>query len=265
MRVNILYCAITMVLSSNLNAGELFFKDSYNESEGLYLGLGTGIAIVISDSDVESHTQHNAKSFKLESGYDFTKFLGIYGGYGHMSNFGFDNGSQTDLNIIEMGLKGNIPISGKLSAFGKIGGAYITADNQDVSVIKKSNSVLAGGIGLEYQITNSVIMKLGYDQYSQLKYLDGKEFDVGQFFWGVNYKFGQPKDRGITTEKQVVEVIKEVVVEPPLLKRYLVFFELGEDKLNAYSDFSIYEVAQTLKLNLGLRVVLVGRTDASGS
>ncbi|WP_281544205.1 OmpA family protein [Grimontia sp. SpTr1] len=230
--------------------------------EGFYIGAGTGMGL-IEESEMPAGSEHDAHALKLEGGYDFGNHFSVYGGYGYMNDFGLNEGANAELHIAEMGVKGDLNVTENLSMFGKVGGAYIFADNTDGDVFKKENAVVAAGVGLEYQLTHAVSTQVGYDIYADVEKANGGKTDLHQVYWGMSYKFGQPETPMVVTEEVVKTV--EVVEEVPSRAHYVLPFQVGSSDINEYGAFNLNEVAHAMLANPHLQAELIGRTDTSGS
>ncbi|KLV11505.1 MULTISPECIES: OmpA family protein [Photobacterium] len=235
------------------------------DKSGWWIGAGVGMGIVDS-GDVVPGSQSEGVSTKLEAGYDFNKNVGLYGSYDYMHDLG-----EADLHMGTLGVKGNYYFTENLSVFGKLGATYIFADEKSagdqIRDLKTDSFSGTIGAGLEYQLTNAVSTKIGYDYYQNLEITDGKDTDLHQVYWGMTYKFGQPATPKVITEQ--VEVVKEVAVatEVPVATRssYVLPYQTGQVKLNDYGRFNLNEVASTMRANPELTADIVGRTDSTGS
>jgi OOP family OmpA-OmpF porin len=81
----------------------------------------------------------------------------------------------------------------------------------------------------------------------------------------MTYKFGQPATPVIVTNN--VEVVKEVAVEAqiPTRSSYVLPYQNGETKLNAYGRYNLGEIAATMQANPEVNAQIIGRTDSVGS
>ncbi|SMY35899.1 OmpA family protein [Photobacterium andalusiense] len=232
------------------------------QGHGFWVGGALGMGYVGSADSQMFGGQTNAPSAKLDAGYDFNQYVGVYGSYDFMYNLGNSN-----LNLATVGVKGNLPLTQKLSAFAKVGATYIYADDKnfaDNAFHMKSDSFSAtGGLGLSYQITNALSTQIGADYYQNLRTSHGHA-DLTQAYWGMTYKFGQPATPVVVTNN--VEVVKEVAVEAqvPTRSSYVLPYQNGETKLNAYGRYNLGEIAATMQANPAVNAQIIGRTDSVG-
>ncbi|MEC6815384.1 OmpA family protein [Photobacterium toruni] len=233
------------------------------QGHGFWVGGALGMGYVGSADSQMFGGQTNAPSVKLDAGYDFNQYVGVYGSYDFMYNLGNSN-----LNLATVGVKGNLPLTQKLSAFAKLGATYIYADDKDVNEnlfhMKSDSFSATGGLGLSYQITNALSTQIGADYYQNLRTSHGHA-DLTQAYWGMTYKFGQPATPVVVTN--TVEVVKEVAVEAqiPTRSSYVLPYQNGETKLNAYGRYNLGEIAATMQANPEVTAQIIGRTDNVGS
>ncbi|WP_318467581.1 OmpA family protein [Photobacterium leiognathi] len=234
---------------------------SYDQS-GFWIGGALGMGYVGNgDAGVFNGTSE-APSVKLNAGYDFNKYFGLYGSYDYMHDLG-----TSDLHLATLGMKGNLPLTEKLSAFAKLGATYIYADDKDADQLwhMKSDSFSAtGGLGLSYQITHALSTQIGADYYQNLRTSKGHA-DLTQAYWGMTYKFGQPATPMVVTNN--VEVVKEVAVESKVATRssYVLPYQNGQTKLNDYGRYNLGEVIATMQANPEVNAQIIGRADKVGS
>ncbi|MEC6831803.1 OmpA family protein [Photobacterium toruni] len=233
------------------------------QGHGFWVGGALGMGYVGSADSQMFGGQTNAPSVKLDAGYDFNQYVGVYGSYDFMYNLGNSN-----LNLATVGVKGNLPLTQKLSAFAKLGATYIYADDKDVNEnlfhMKSDSFSATGGLGLSYQITHALSTQIGADYYQNLRTSHGHA-DLTQAYWGMTYKFGQPATPAVVTN--TVEVVKEVAVEAqiPTRSSYVLPYQNGETKLNAYGRYNLGEIAATMQANPEVTAQIIGRTDNVGS
>ncbi|PTB31742.1 OmpA family protein [Photobacterium phosphoreum] len=232
------------------------------QGHGFWVGGALGMGYVGSADSGAFGGQTNAPSAKLDAGYDFNQYVGVYASYDFMHDLG-----NSDLNLATVGIKGNLPLTQKLSAFAKVGGTYIYANDKNFAnnaFHMHSDSFSAtGGLGLSYQITNALSTQIGADYYQNLRTSHGHA-DLTQAYWGMTYKFGQPSTPVIVTNN--VEVVKEVAVEAqiPTRSSYVLPYQNGETKLNAYGRYNLGEIAATMQANPEVNAQIIGRTDNVG-
>lgn len=233
------------------------------QGHGFWVGGALGMGYVGSADSGSFNGQTSAPSAKLDAGYDFNQYVGVYASYDFMHDLG-----NSDLNLATVGIKGNLPLTQKLSAFAKVGGTYIYANDKDVNAnlfhMHSDSFSATGGLGLSYQITHALSTQIGADYYQNLRTSKGHA-DLTQAYWGMTYKFGQPATPAIITN--TVEVVKEVAVEAqiPTRSSYVLPYQNGETKLNAYGRYNLGEIAATMQANPEVNAQIIGRTDNVGS
>ena len=233
------------------------------DKAGFWVGAGMGLSIVNKGGQAVAINQ--ALSSKLEVGYDFNRNFGIYTNYDYMNYLG-----DTDLHLGTVGIKGNYYFTQNLSLFGKLGATYIFAeDNTNGNNIGFSDSFTGtAGVGLEYQLTNRISTKIGYDYYLDLELNRGGDTDLQQIYWGLTYKFGQPETPMIVTRN--VDVIKEVLEEVVVVKevtrsKYILPYQFNQVNIGDYNRYNLNEIVQMLKVNSKLTIDIIGRTNSIGT
>lgn len=243
---------LAIIVAGGISAANAADLDQNIDKSGFWLGAAAGMGL--SDTDAG---ESEVLSPKLEMGYDFGKHFGLYGSYDYMHNL-----SDAELHLGTLGVKGNLYFTDNLSMFGKLGATYIFADGSELKTDSFSGTA---GVGLEYQLTNAVTTKIGYDYYNNLEAKNGHDLDLSQVYWGMTYKFGQP-DTPLIVEEQVevpVEVVKEVTQTSR--STYTLPYQVGQVDVNDYGRYNLDEVITTMRSNLELTAEIVGRTDATGS
>ncbi|MEZ8658803.1 OmpA family protein [Vibrio cyclitrophicus] len=233
--------------------------DTDIDKSGLWLGASGGMGFS-TDSDITGKDSSiEVLSPKLELGYDFSKYFGVFGSYDYMHNFG-----DSDLHIGTLGLKSNVYLTDYLSVFGKLGAASIYTNDSNIMEDSFSGTV---GVGLEYQLTNAVTTKLGYDYYNKLDTKDDRNINFSQLYWGLTYKFGQPKTPMIVTEevKVPVEVVKEVERVKMSRSTYVIPYQIGKVGVNEYARYNLDDVVIVMQSTPDLTANVIGRTDSTGS
>ncbi|EHA1082071.1 OmpA family protein [Photobacterium damselae] len=231
------------------------------EGHGWWIGGALGMGYVGNGDEGVFGGQTNAPSVKLDAGYDFNQYVGVYGSYDFMYDLG-----NADMHIGTLGVKGNLPLTQKLSAFGKVGASYIYVDGQSLGHqldhLHSDSFSATAGLGLSYQITNALSTQVGADYYQNLDTTNGHA-DLTQAYWGMTYKFGQPVAPAVITNE--VEVVKEVAVQTATRSTYVLPYQNGQTKLNDYGRYNLNEVVATMNANPEVTAQIVGRTDSVGS
>jgi OOP family OmpA-OmpF porin len=122
------------------------------------------------------------KAYRVFGGYQFNANLAVEGGYFSLGQFGFTSttvpaGSLTGqirLHGLNLDLVGTLPLAGRLSVIGRIGAQYARARDGfsgtgAVLVLRpnpsKSELNAKAGLGLQYGLTPSVLVRLEAEHY----------------------------------------------------------------------------------------------------
>lgn len=248
---------LAMMLAGGVSMANAANLDQNIDKSGFWLGAAAGMGAT-NGSDITAG-ESEVLSPKLEMGYDFGKHFGLYGSYDYMHNL-----DDAELHLGTLGMKGNLYFTDNLSMFGKLGATYIFADGNE---LKSDSFSGTAGIGLEYQLTNAVTTKIGYDYYNNLEAENGKDLDLSQVYWGMTYKFGQPETPLVVQERVEVpvEVVKEVTSTQMSRSTYTLPYEIGQVSVNDYGRYNLDEVVSAMRSNPELTADIVGRTDSTGS
>jgi len=175
--------------------------------------------------------------FKVFGGYQFNQYVAIEGGYFDLGKFGYNattvpagtlNGNIS-LRGLNLDVLGFLPITDKLSAFGRVGANYSEAKDNfsgtgligvtDPTPSKKDVNVKFG-LGLQYRITQALATRLEIERY-RVDDAIGNKGDVDQLSVGLVYRFGEKTQmHAVAAEAPppppvVVEKAPEVVYVPP--------------------------------------------------
>jgi OOP family OmpA-OmpF porin len=164
------------------------------------LGAGfTASTIVDDDRDV---------GYKIFGGYKFSNYLALEAGYFNLGKFGFaattvpagtlnGNIKLQGLNVDAVGM---LPITEKLSAFARAGVNYAQAKDTFTGTgavfvtnpnPSKREANYKVGLGLQYDITTALAMRLEAERY-RINDAVGNKGDVNLFSVGMLYRFGAP-------------------------------------------------------------------------
>jgi OmpA-OmpF porin, OOP family len=158
--------------------------------------------VITSINDDDHHS-----GYKLFGGYQVNSNLVLEAGYFDLGSFGFNATTQpsgtlqgtTRLKGLNFDLVGILPITGKFSAFGRLGADYVDAKDSfngsgfvDVrdSRPSKRNMSYKFGLGLQYDFTEHFAGRAEAERY-RVDPADGNKGDVDLFSLGVVYRFGE--------------------------------------------------------------------------
>jgi OOP family OmpA-OmpF porin len=134
---------------------------------------------------------------RIYVGYDFNKYLGLQTGYTYLPDTDFtinvSNISETETAntyALDLVLKASLPVTDQFSVFAKGGVSYLKASSDEAN---ESNTGLAYGAGVAYQITPNVGVDASWTRYSGKGSAGDDNYlpDADAFLFGVSYKFGQ--------------------------------------------------------------------------
>ena len=150
----------------------------------------------------------SATGYKLFGGYQLNRYFGLEFGYFDLGKFGYKAttvpaGSLTGemrVNGWNADVVGTLPLTGKLSALGRVGVTSIRAEDQFSSTgaarVPYSNSSpserstgVKFGVGLAYAFTESLSVRLEGERY-RLKDAVGNRGDIDMLSVGLVYRFG---------------------------------------------------------------------------
>ncbi|MBT9465035.1 OmpA family protein [Hydrogenophaga sp.] len=175
--------------------------------------------------------------FKLYGGYQFSPHLALEGGYFDLGKFGYTantvpagtlNGEMR-VRGLNLDLVGTLPLTGKLSALGRVGVNYARVNDRfsgtgavNVSnpTASKSQANVKYGVGLNYAFNDALNMRLEVERY-RVNDAIGNKGDIDMVSVGLVYRFGgpapQPMQRAATPEPVYVAppAPAPVVVQAP--------------------------------------------------
>ena len=233
-----------------------------------YWAAAVGMAQINHNENIDSRS---AQSLKFEFGYDLNANFALYTSYNYINKFtSTKNGNDVNLHLLNLGLKYNYSVSPKLSLFGKLGGAYIYADNHHGKLVMSDNVTLALGAGLDYRLSPTVTTQFGFDYYPDIMLAGGQSSRLSQVYWGLTYHFGStPHPTPLSQSKQTAvetELTRTQTTLPAVqtLVPYLLPFALGEDSLSQYSLYMLHKIADQMNKTPTLTASITGRADQSG-
>ncbi len=180
------------------NVGQSRAKIDDDRITSSLLGRGfSGISIADDDRDT---------GYKLFGGYKFNRNVAVEGGYFDLGKFGYAatmNPSATlngniKLKGLNLDLVGMLPITEKLSAFGRAGVNYAQAKGAftgtESSVYppnpSKRDTNYKLGLGLQYALTDSLAMRAEVERY-RINDAVGNKGDIDLVSVGLVYQFGE--------------------------------------------------------------------------
>lgn len=196
------------------------------QSTGWYAGANAGrTGAEIDDPRITSGLQaqgftttsivdrDRSTGFKLYGGYEFSPHFALEGGYFDLGKFGYTantlpagtlNGEMR-VRGLNLDLVGTLPLTGKLSALGRVGVNYARAKDQfsgtgAVAVsnptASKSQANVKYGVGLNYAFSEAVAMRLEVERY-RVNDAIGNKGDIDMVSVGLVYRFGGPSPQPV--------------------------------------------------------------------
>ncbi|MHB1992437.1 OmpA family protein [Metallibacterium scheffleri] len=171
--------------------------DNQRISNGL---LQSGF-VTTSMSDRDRNT-----GFKFFGGYQFNRYFALEGGYFDLGKFGFTSmtlpagslNGNIRLRGLDFDVVGFLPITERLSAFGRVGLIYAQARddfsgtgavNVRIPYPRKNATNYKFGVGLQYALTQSLGMRLEAERY-RIDDAVGNKGDIDLLSVGLIYRFG---------------------------------------------------------------------------
>lgn len=236
-----------------------------------------------------------ATGYKLFGGYQFNRYFALEGGYFDLGKFGYTattvpagtlrgNIRLKGLNLDTVGI---LPLTDRLSAFGRIGVAYADArDNFSGSgaVLVRSPSArkreanLKFGVGMQYAFTDALAMRAEAERY-RVNDAVGNRGDVDLVSLGLLYRFG-PHTPAVAMTSVMPEPVAvvvpppappaPVVVAPAPMVRKVSFsadslFAFGKSTMTAAGRQAVGQFANDIKGTDYDTIKVTGHTDRIGS
>ncbi|MDO9148375.1 MAG: OmpA family protein [Hydrogenophaga sp.] len=173
--------------------------------------------------------------FKLFGGYQLSPHFALEGGYFDLGKFGYTahtdpagtlNGEMR-VKGLNLDLVGTLPLTGKLSAIGRVGVNYsrVNARFSSTGAVNVSNPTASKnganakyGVGLNYAFSDAVAMRLEVERY-RVNDAIGNKGDIDMVSVGLVYRFGgpapQPVARAVVPEPVLVVVPSPATVQAP--------------------------------------------------
>ena len=122
---------------------------------------------------------------KIFGGYKFNDYFAIEGGYYDFGEI-IDSGSRLELNGVSLAAVGLVPVSSKVSLFGKVGIHDWDADSTgtiSTQLTTDSDTDTFYGVGLNYAINDRWSVRGEFERYE----VEDLDINVGSV--GVSFKF----------------------------------------------------------------------------
>ena len=273
---------------SGVNVGRSRAKiDDPRISAGLQRGGFASSSIVDDD---------RATGFKLYGGYQFNRYFALEGGYFDLGKFGYTATTvpagtlRGDIRLKGLNLDtvGILPITDKLSAFGRVGVAYADARdtftgtgavNVRTGSARKHEANLKFGVGMQYAFTDALAMRVEAERY-RVNDAIGNRGDVDLVSLGLLYRFG-PRATPVAMTTVMPEPVAVVVPAPapapvvvappppPAVKKVSFsadsLFNFGKSNMTTTGHQAVAQFATDIKGTDYDTIKVTGHTDRIGS
>ncbi len=145
------------------------------DDSGWYVGLNVGGARVGDPVSGPVYTSTNTIVAGIQGGYNFTKNWGAEIFYSGAGKFEAQNVTATSFSsgktdVFGISAVGTLPIFDSFSLYGKLGLADARTSVSDSGIgstwSSANRSALTYGLGMQYDVTSSFGIRLGWDRYS---------------------------------------------------------------------------------------------------
>jgi len=228
-------------------------------------------------------------AFKLFSGYRFSKYFALEGGYFDLGEFGFVSttvpagtlSGATRIRGLNVDAVAFLPFTEKLSAFGRGGLNHAEtktsfADTGLVTVLDPVSNKRAShykfGVGLQYDFTQALAMRVEAERY-RINDAIGNEGDIDFASLNLTYRFGDSgptwmADAAPDSPPDMAPLVV-VVPAPERIEKYcgiLDFqFEINQDEIHREVKEKLGVVGTFLKKYPDTTAAIEGHTDNVGT
>ena len=273
------------------NVGQARAKiDDPRITSGLLAGGFTTTSIANDERD---------SGYKLFTGYQFNRYFALEGGYFDLGKFGFTATTvpagtlRGDIKLrgLNLDLVGTLPITDKLSAFGRVGANYAEAKDTfrgtGFVIVRNPNPSTKAtnvkyGAGLQYAFNDAWAMRLEGERY-RVDDAVGNKAEVDLYSVGLVYRFGKPApapapyvarapEPVAVAPEPATPVVPTAPSTPPVQPRFEKY-TLSATELFAFDSAELRlphpkldEIATALNRNREIsNVVITGYADRIGS
>ena len=237
-----------------------------------------------------------ATGFKLFGGYQFNRYFALEGGYFDLGKFGYTATTvpagtlRGDIRLKGLNLDtvGILPLTDKLSAFGRVGVAYASARDtfRGTGAVlvrnptaNKREANIKFGVGMQYAFTDALAMRVEAERY-RVNDAVGNRGDVDLVSLGLLYRFG-PHAAPVAMTTVMPEPVAVVVPAPvpapapvvetpaPAVKKVSFsadsLFNFGKSTMTAAGHQAVRQFATDIKGTDYDTIKVTGHTDRIGS
>ena len=224
-------------------------------------------------------------AYKLFGGYQFNKNFALEGGYFDLGQFGYTATTvpagtldgRIKLKGLNLDAVGILPLAGKFSAFGRLGLNYAQAKDNFTATgavpvpmnpnPSKSQTNYKAGLGLQYDLTKSLGMRVEAERY-RINDAVGSKGDINMYSLGLVYRFAEKAPAPV----QQARIPDPVIVYVPVkvkTEQYCsildIQFEINADEMQLEEKERLAVLGTFLKKYPGTIAVIEGHTDNVGS
>ena len=221
-----------------------------------------------------------ATGFKLFGGYQFNRYFALEGGYFDLGKFGYTATTvpagtlRGDIRLKGLNLDtvGILPLTDKLSAFGRVGVAYASARDtfRGTGAVlvrnptaNKREANIKFGVGMQYAFTDALAMRVEAERY-RVNDAVGNRGDVDLVSLGLLYRFG-PHAAPVAMTTVMPEPVAVVVPAPAPTPAPVVETPAPAVKKVSFSADSLFNFGKSTMTAAGHQAVRQFATDIKGT
>jgi len=264
-----------------LNAGQSRAKIDDPRISAQLLNSGLATSSIVNDE--------RDPAYKLFGGYQYNRMFALEAGYFDLGQFGYTattvpTGTQVGkikLKGVNLDLVGFLPLTEQFSAFGRVGVNYAQAKDNFTATgavaaptnanPSKSAANYKAGMGLQYDFTDAVGMRLEAERY-RINDAVGRNGDVNMYSLGLVYRFREKKSAPVAAMAPVaVAEPARVVIVPVKVKtqEYCsildIQFEIKNDDIQREDKEKLAVLGAFMKKYPDTTAVIEGFTDDVGA
>jgi long-chain fatty acid transport protein len=155
--------------------------------DGLYAGLNFGQSKYRGEDADSANTR--TEGWKVYAGYQFNKYLGVEGGYINLNDTTGTSGTVStniDTDAWALAAVVSYPLTDKLSVMGKLGAAYMLADEKRSDSLEQTGDDSYEpnyGVGVSYALLDNLSLRAEWERF------DREDHDIDLISAGMVVKF----------------------------------------------------------------------------
>ncbi len=266
--------------------------------DGWYVGANGGITQSTIDQQRITNSLHSTgftvtgfsvdeedSGYKFFGGYQFGHFA-LEGGYFDLGTHAFTAtttlpsgtlSGQLEVSGLSLDLVGTMPLSNRVSLFGRIGATRSEADAMfagtggvnvaDPTFSKRATNIKYGA-GAQFGLTERLHVRLEAERY-RVDDAVGNSGDIDLYSLGLVMRFGGSRHPATTVAEKPAPVKAPVVVVVPATEEYCsildIQFEIDQDEIQLEDEEKLSVVATFLDRYPDTTAVIEGHTDDVGA